>query len=348
MLLRFGVLSTAKIGTAKVIPAMQRGKLTEVVAIASRSEDRARETAQQLGIPRFFGSYEALLRDAEIDAVYIPLPNDQHVRWSIRALEAGKHVLCEKPIGLSADEARQLLEASRRFPRLKVMEAFMYRHHPQWQKTKELIDGGRIGKLRTINTLFSFFNDDPANVRHEPAMGGGGLMDIRCDAISLSRWLFGHEPRRLIGWTQIDPRFQVDRLASGILEFGGADSGGNATFTCSMQVVPFQQVQILGSEGRIELADVPFNAPTDRPCAIHLQHGEKSERIEFDPCNQYTIQGDLFARAVLENRPVPTPLEDAVRNMEVIEAVAASSASGHWIEFGRGGGTTKSDHERRE
>lgn len=334
--LRFGILSTAKIGTAKVIPAMQRGQFTEVAAIASRSEDRARETARQLGIPRFFGSYDALLHEADIDAVYIPLPNDQHVPWSIRALEAGKHVLCEKPIGLSADEARQLLEASRRHPRLKVMEVFMYRHHPQWQKTKELVDGGRIGTLRTINTLFSFFNDDPANVRHDPSMGGGGLMDIGCYAISLSRWLFGREPRRVIGWSQIDPRFQVDRLASGILDFGeGTNGGGNATFTCSMQVVPFQQVEILGSEGRIELADIPFNAPTDRPCSINLQHGDRIERIEFDPCNQYTIQGDLFAQAVLEDRPVPTPLDDAERNMEVIEAIAASARSGHWIEFGR-------------
>jgi predicted dehydrogenase len=338
--LRFGVLSTAKIGVTKVIPAMQRGEYTEVVAIASRSEGKAREVARQLGIPRFHGSYEALLRDADVDAVYLPLPNDQHVQWSIRALEAGKHVLCEKPIGLSADEARQLREASRRYPRLKLMEAFMFRHHPQWQKTKELVDHGRIGRLRTINTLFSFYNDDPANVRHNPAMGGGGLMDIGCYAISLSRWLFDAEPRRIIGSLQIDPGFQVDRLTSGMMEFAAGGDAANrdcrtATFTCSMQMQPFQQVEVFGTEGRIELVDIPFNAPTDRPCAITLQHGDAIERIEFDPCNQYTIQGDLFAKAAIEDGPVPTPIDDAVRNMEVLEAIAASGQTGHWVEFGR-------------
>jgi predicted dehydrogenase len=346
---RFGILSTAKIGITKVIPAMQRGQHTEVVAIASRSDDKARDAARRLGIPRFFGSYEALLLDPAVDAVYIPLPNDQHVPWSIRALEAGKHVLCEKPIGLSADEARQLREASRMHPRLKLMEAFMYRHHPQWRKVKELVGGKRIGRLRTINTLFSFYSDDPTNIRHNPAMGGGSLMDLGCYAISLSRWLFEAEPRRVMGWLQFDERFQVDRLASAILEFGGAgnngaaDGGtgnsgtgnsGTATFTCSMHMAAFQQVEILGTEGRIELCEIPFNAPNDRPCALNLQHGADISRIEFDPCDQYTIQGDLFAQSILDDRPVPTPIDDAVRNMEVLEAVVASGRSNQWIEFG--------------
>jgi len=333
--IRWGILSTAKIGVTKLIPAMQRGQHSEVVAIASRSAEKARDAARRLGIPRFYDSYEALLLDPAVDAVYIPLPNDQHVPWSIRALEAGKHVLCEKPIGLSADEARQLREASRRFPRLKVMEAFMYRHHPQWRKAKELVAGKRIGRLRTINTLFSFYNDDPTNIRHNPAMGGGGLMDLGCYAISLSRWLFDAEPRRVMGWVQYDPKFEVDRLASGILEFGDSpETRGTATFTCSMQMAPFQQVEILGTEGRIELVDVPFNAPNDRPCAINLQHGDAASRIEFDPCDQYTIQGDLFSQVILDDRPVPTPIDDAVRNMEVLEAVVASGRSNQWVEFG--------------
>ncbi|HEX3999521.1 MAG TPA: Gfo/Idh/MocA family oxidoreductase [Pirellulales bacterium] len=329
--IRFGVLSTAKIGVAKVIPAMQHGQQTEVVAIASRSADKARDVAARLGIPRYYGSYEALLLDPDVDAIYIPLPNDQHVPWSIRALEAGKHVLCEKPIGLSADEARRLREASRLHPRLKLMEAFMYRHHPQWRKAKELVDAGRIGTLRTISTLFSFFNDDPANIRHDPAMGGGGLMDLGCYAISLSRWILNAEPRRVIGWVQYDSRFQVDRLASAILDFGEC----SATFTCSMQMAAFQQVEIFGTEGRIELAEVPFNAPNDRPCALNLQHGEHASRIEFDPCDQYAIQGDLFAQSILDDRPVPTPIDDAVRNMEVLEAIVASGQSHQWIEFGK-------------
>ena len=206
----------------------------------------------------------------------------------------------------------------------------MYRHHPQWQKAKELVEHGRIGKLRTISTLFSFYNDDPANIRHNPAMGGGGLMDLGCYAISLSRWLLAAEPRRVIGWTQYDERFHVDRLASAIFDFGEVSS----TFTCSMQMAAFQQVEIFGTEGRIELADIPFNAPNDRPCSLNLQHGGNTSRIEFDPCDQYTIQGDLFAQAILDDRPVPTPIDDAVRNMEVLEAIVASGQSGQWIEFG--------------
>ena len=324
---RWGILSTAKIGVAKVIPAMQKGELTEVIALASRSAEKARAAADGLGIPRAYGTYEELLADPEVDAVYNPLPNDQHVPWSIRALEAGKHVLCEKPIGLTAAEGRELVAAGRRHPELKLMEAFMYRHHPQWRAAKELVVSGQVGQLRTIQTFFSFYNEDPANIRHDPAKGGGALLDIGCYAISLSRWLFGAEPERVMGIVEYDPRFKVDRLASAILDFGA----GTATFTCSTQVAPFQQVQILGTNGRIELSEVPFNAPNDRPCVVVLQKGESTSRIELETCDQYTIQGDLFARAILDDTPVPTPIEDAVRNMEVIEAVVASGRDGGWV-----------------
>jgi predicted dehydrogenase len=328
--IRFGVLSTARIGVEKVIPAMQRGQFTEVVAIASRSADRARQAAQHLNIPRSHGSYDALLADPDVDAVYNPLPNDQHVPWSIKALQAGKHVLCEKPIALSAGEARLLVEAGARHPRLKLMEAFMYRHHPQWRKAKELVQTKQIGTLRAIQTFFSFYNDDPANIRHNAAMGGGGLMDIGCYPISLSRWLFDAEPLRVLGLVEYDPRFQVDRLASAILDFGS----GQATFTCSMQVAPFQQVNIIGTTGRIELADVPFNAPNDRPCVVRVQQGGEMRRLEMEVCDQYTIQGDLFAQAIRNGTAVPTPIEDAVRNMEVIEAMIASGRKGGWVRPG--------------
>jgi predicted dehydrogenase len=330
---RWGILGAAKIAVAKVIPAMQKGEHTEVVALASRSAERARETARLLGVPRWHGSYEALLADPEVDAVYNPLPNDLHVPWSIRALEAGKHVLCEKPIGLSAAEGRELVAAGLRHPRLKLMEAFMYRHHPQWQRTKDLVRGGQIGRVRAIQTSFSFYNDDPANIRHNPAQGGGGLLDIGCYAISVSRWLFDAEPRRVTGLVEYDPRFQVDRLASAMLDFGV----GQATFMCSMQVAPLQQVHVVGTEGRIEVGDVPFNAPNDRPCVLRLQQGERSQRIELPVCDQYTIQGDLFAAAVLNDTPVPTPIEDAVRNMEVIEAVVAAGRQGGWFRPGSAG-----------
>jgi len=323
---RWGILSTAKIGVEKVIPAMQKGKFSEVVAIASRSVEKAREIAGRLSIPRWHGSYAALLGDPDVDAVYNPLPNDHHVPWSMIALDAGKHVLCEKPIALSAAEARQLVEFGKRKPNLKLMEAFMYRHHPQWQKAKELVDSRQIGRLRAIQTFFSFFNDDPANIRHDPALGGGGLMDIGCYPISLSRWIFGKEPGRVLGLVEYDPSFHVDRLASAILDFGV----GHATFTCSMQVAPFQQVNIVGTDGRIELSDVPFNAPNHRPCVVRLQNGEQVSQLQMEICDQYTIQGDLFSQAILNNTPVPTPIDDAVRNMEVIEAIVASGRSGHW------------------
>ncbi len=330
--IRWGILSTAKIGVEKVIPAMRRGDRTEVVAIASRSLDKAQAAASKLAIGKAFGSYEELLADPDVDAIYNPLPNDQHVSWSIRALEAGKHVLCEKPIAVSANEGRLLVEAGDKFPRLKLMEAFMYRHHPQWKLAKELVTSGRVGSLRTIQTFFSFYNDDPSNIRHDPAKGGGGLMDIGCYAISLSRWIMDAEPSRVMGLVEVHPEWGVDRTASAILDFGAK---GSATFTCSMAVTPYQVVQIIGTQGRIELSEVPFNAPRDKPCVVRLQPRDGPvERIEVETCDQYTIQGDLFARAILDDTPVPTPIADAVRNMEVIEAIRKAGESGQWVKPG--------------
>ena len=325
--IRFGVLSNARIGVKKVIPAMQKGEHTEVVAIASRSLEKARDVARHLGIPRSHGSYEALLADPDVDAVYNPLPNDQHVLWSIRALEAGKHVLCEKPIALSAVEGRVLVEAVRQHPRLKVMEALMYRHHPQWHKAKELVETGQIGDLRAIQVFFTFYNDDPNNIRNNALKGGGALMDIGCYATSLSRWLFNAEPQRVFGLLENDPRFGVDRVVSAILDFGV----GNATFTCSTQVALFQRAHVAGTKGHIELSQAAFNPQNDRPCVICLTRGGKIEQLNLEVCDQYGIMADRFAEAILNRAPVPVPLEDAVRNMEVIDAIVASSCSGSWI-----------------
>ncbi|MFL5801078.1 MAG: Gfo/Idh/MocA family protein [Roseiflexaceae bacterium] len=323
---RWGVLSTAKIGTQKVLPAMQRGQYCEVVAIASRDLARAKEEAAQLGIPKAYGSYEELLADPAIDAVYNPLPNHLHVPWSIKAIEAGKHVLCEKPIGLSSAEAQELVDVAKRHPRLKVMEAFMYRHHPQWRRTQQIVESGGIGELRTIHSFFSYYNDDPGNIRNMADIGGGGLMDIGCYNISLSRLIFGAEPRRIMGVVEYDPHFQTDRLASGILDFGR----GTATFTCSTQLTSYQRVNIYGTTGRIEI-EIPFNAPPDRPCRMWHHQGDTIEEIVLEVCDQYTIQGDLFSQAVLDNTPVPTPLEDAVANMRAIEAVVESGRRGAWV-----------------
>jgi predicted dehydrogenase len=322
---RWGILSTALIGMEKVIPAMQRGRHTLVTAIASRDLAKAKDAAGRLGIKKAYGSYDQLLADSDIDAVYNPLPNHLHVPWSVKALEAGKHVLCEKPIGLSAVQGQELVEAGRRFPQLKLMEAFMFRHHPQWQRARQLVRDGQIGRLCTIQSFFSYFNDDPDNIRNDPEIGGGGLLDIGCYPISLSRFIFDDEPQRVFGMVEYDPAFHTDRLASGVLDFGS----GTASFTCSTQLASYQRVNIFGTTGRIEI-EIPFNAPPDRPCKMWHQQGDEVDAIELEVCDQYTIQGDLFARAILNDTPVPTPIADAVDNMKVIEAVVRSGKSGGW------------------
>lgn len=324
---RWGVLSTANIGVQVVIPAMQRGSYCEMAGIASRSLEQAQATASRLGIPHVYGSYEELLADPDIDAIYIPLPNHLHVPWSLKALEASKHVLCEKPIGLNAAQAQQLADAASQRPHLKVMEAFMYRFHPQWQRARQFVQDGRIGELRTIQTVFSYFLDDATNIRNSAEAGGGALYDIGCYPISLSRFIFGSEPRRVSAIAEFDPRFGTDRLVSAMLDFGS----GTATFTCGTQLSSHQRVAIFGTQGQVEI-EIPFNAPADRPCRMWLQQGDgKREEIMLPIANQYTLQGDAFARAVLDNTSVPTPLTDAVANMRVIDAVFQSAKTASWV-----------------
>lgn len=323
---RWGVLSTANIGVAKVIPAMRRGQYCEVTAIASRSLEAAREAAARLGIPKAYGSYEEMLADSEIDAIYNPLPNHLHVPWSIKALEAGKHVLCEKPLAVTLTEAQRLADTAAQHPHLKVMEAFMYRFHPQWQRTLALVRDGRIGEPRTVQTFFSYYLDDPNNIRNQLAAGGGALMDIGCYAISAPRFLFGSEPSRVLGAIEEDPTFQTDRLVSGVLDF----EQGTATFTCGTQLAPHQRVTVVGTRGLIEI-EIPFNAPPDRACRIWLQTDAGREEISLPAADQYTLQGDACARAILDDTPVPTPLADALANLRVIEAIRQSADRGTWV-----------------
>jgi predicted dehydrogenase len=319
--IRWGVLGVAKIAVDKVIPAMQRGEFSQVVAIASRDLARAQDAASRLGIGRAHGSYEALLADPEVDAIYNPLPNHLHVPWSIAAAKAGKHVLCEKPIALSVAEARELIQA-RDAHRVKIGEAFMARTHPQWLRVRELANNGTIGELRVVSGYFSYFNRDPSNIRNRPEWGGGALMDIGCYPITLSRMIFGSEPLRVSGVIERDPEMKTDRLTSAILEF----DRGQCTFTCGTQLVPFQTMHILGTKGRIEV-EIPFNAPPDLPTRIRV-----NDVWETVPtCDQYTIQGDLFSRAILDDTEVPVPLEDALKNMTVIEAIFKSAEAGDKI-----------------
>ena len=326
--IRWGILSTAKIGTEKVIPAMQLGKYCKVTAISSRKLKKAKSAAKRLDIEKAYGSYEELLTDPDIDAVYIPLPNHLHVPWAFKALNAGKHVLCEKPIALSVVEAQTLLDVAKKFPRLKVMEAFMYRNHPQWQLAKQQVSEGKIGKVRTIQSFFSYYNNNPHDIRNKLEIGGGGLMDIGCYCISLARFIFEGEPWRVCGIMEEDPELKIDRLTSGILDF----VNGTSTFTCATQLVPYQRVNIFGTKGRIEI-EIPFNAPSDRPCKLWQGDDAKIKEVTLEICNQYTIQGDLFSRVVLEDREVPVPLEDAVANMQVIEALLHSARSRSWVQI---------------
>jgi predicted dehydrogenase len=326
---KWGVLGVASIATRKVIPGMQQGEWSEIAAIASRDLAKAEEAAGKLGIAKAYGSYEELLADSEIEAVYNPLPNHLHVPWTIKAAEAGKHVLCEKPISLSVAEARTLPQVRERCG-VKIGEAFMVKTHPQWLRTRELIRKGVIGELRAIVGEFSYFNRDPQNVRNNPEWGGGGMLDIGCYPITTSRFIFGEEPVRVAALIELDPDFKTDRLASAILEF----PSGQAVFTCSTQLVPYQRMQFLGTTGRIEM-EIPFNAPPDRPCRIFIDDGRDvfggGIRIESIPvCDQYTVQGDAFSRAIREGSEVPVPLEDAIGNMAVIEAVFRAGESGRW------------------
>jgi len=325
----WGVLGVARIAMRRVIPAMQRGEWSEVRAIASRDQQKAEAAAREMGIAKAYGSYEALLADAEIEAVYIPLPNHLHVPMAIRAAEAGKHVLYEKPLALSADEARQLIAVRDRTDR-RIEEAFMVRTHPQWLTALDLVRSGRIGEPRAISGAFSYFNRDPENIRNVPAYGGGALMDIGCYPVTMSRYLFQDEPRRVMALIERDPQTRVDRLTSGILDF----AAGQSIFMCGTQLVAYQRMQVFGTRGRIDI-EIPFNPPPDRPSRIFVDDGSSLlgagvETIELPAVDQYTIQGDLFSRAIREGTPSRFPLEDAVQNMAIIDALFRSAESGQW------------------
>ena len=326
---RWGILSTAKIGLLKVIPAMQRSDACDIVAIASRDAQRAGEAADSLGIPKAYGSYEELLADSDVEAVYNPLPNHLHVPLSIAAAEAGKHVLCEKPIALDADEAQTLIQA-RDAAGVLIQEAFMVRYHPQWLRARSLVRSGKIGELRSIQGFFSYNNRDPQNIRNIAAIGGGGLYDIGCYPITGSRFLFNDEPTRVVSLIDRDPDWGIDRLTSVILDF----PGGHASFTCSTQLTPFQRMQVFGTEGRIEI-EIPFNAPPDKPCRVFLDDGSQLGNAgvvveEFPVTDQYTAQGDVVSRAIRTGEPLEFPLENAVQGMRIIDAVFRSATSGNW------------------
>jgi len=323
--LRWGILSTAGIATEKAIPGMLRAARCEVVAIGSRDPARAAAVAERYGIARVHGSYEALLADPDVDAVYVPLPNHLHVEWTIAAARAGKHVLCEKPLALTPADAERMIEACR-VEGVALMEAFMYRLHPSWVAVRELVASGRIGRLAAVSSWFSYFNDDPANIRNVRAFGGGALFDIGCYSVNLSRMLFGSEPERVEAAVVRDPASGVDVLTSGLLQF----PDGVATFTCSTRAEPDQQVHVYGTAGRISVG-IPFNIPPDEPTHVYVTAGgdppvaPATEMLTFEAADPYAVEAERFAAAVLDGEPVPTPPEDAVANLRVIERLFAAA-----------------------
>jgi predicted dehydrogenase len=325
--LRWGILSTADIGRRKVVPAMQRAARTRVVAIGSRGSERAAEYAMELSIPTVHGSYEELLADPDVDAVYIPLPNHMHAEWTIAAARAGKHVLCEKPLAMNAADAARMVAVCEQAG-VFMAEAFMYRLHPSWLAVRDLVRSGRIGRLTAVQSWFSYYNDDPQNIRNVREFGGGALYDIGCYCVSLSRLLFDSEPRRIQGSLIRDPDTGVDVLTSGILEF----DSGQATFTCGTRLETDQRVHIYGTTGRISVG-IPFNIPPDRQTQIYVTSGGNppvapaTETISFPASDPYTVQAEQFAAAVIDRTPLPFPAYDSVANMRVIDLLFESGAA---------------------
>jgi predicted dehydrogenase len=320
---RWGILSTAKIAREKIIPALRASAAHEIAAIASRTPDAAQAAADSFGIPVAHGSYKALIADANVEAIYNPLPNHLHVPLTLAAARAGKHVLCEKPFAMHAAE----LEVLRPFASpVHIREAFMVRHHPQWHAVRAQVRAGEIGALRYMQVPFSYFNDDPLNIRNAPDAGGGGLYDIGCYAIVAGRWFFEADPQRVVAMLDIDPAFQVDRLASALLDFG---AGRQLAFTVSTQSVRYQRVQLVGTLGRIEI-EMPFNPAEGGTthCVIQSAGSTELRRVTVPAANQYALQCDAFAHAVRHEAPNAAALDDAATNMRIIEAALASARSG--------------------
>jgi predicted dehydrogenase len=325
---RWGIVSTANIGVAKVIPGMMKSREFEVRAIASRSLPTARTAARKLGIPVAYGSYEELFDDPDIDAVYNPLPNHLHVPVTLAAAAKGKHVLCEKPIALDAAEARQLTAAARK---VIIAEAFMVRCHPQWIRARDLARSGKLGRLVAIQSLFTYYNVDPANIRNMAGIGGGALYDIGCYPIVTARYIFGAEPRRVISLIDRDPGFGTDRTTSALIDFGG---GRHLTFTTSTQATPYQRVNILGTDARLEV-EIPFNAPQGGAMTIYRDSGKEfgdasAKAIRLPKADQYQLQAEVFSRAVRGGEKLEFGIADAIRQMRVIDAVFRSAKSRRW------------------
>ncbi len=326
--IRWGIISTAKIGVKQVIPAMQKCEYAEITAISSRNLESAKKAATELNIPKAYGSYEELFDDPEIDAIYNPLPNHMHLEWTEKAIRAGKHVLCEKPLVLTTDEVKQLMKLRDEFS-VKVGEAFMVHTHPQWVDAVKRIGRGKLGKFKIVQGFFSYYNVDENNIRNIKEYGGGAMWDIGCYPIHTSRFVFGDDPVRVAAQVSYDPKFDTDILSSVLMEF----PSGQASFHVSTQLVPYQRMSFFGDKKRLDI-EIPFNAPNNKPCRLFINEGifsqVKEEEISYPVCDQYQVQGDAFSRAILEDTEVPVPLENSLGNIATIQAVLRAGKSGKW------------------
>lgn len=331
MKLNWGVLSTAKIAVEKVIPAMAGSENHQVKAIASRSPEKARKVAEKLEIPKAYGSYEELIADPDIQVIYNPLPNHLHAEYTIKCIEAGKHVLCEKPIALTGEDVLRIIKARNNYG-VKVGEAFMVKTHPQWLKARELVQSGALGNIKLVQGAFSFYNNDPENIRNNPEYGGGAVWDIGCYPVTTSRFVLGEEPQKLVSQIAYDPDFGTDVLVSVIMQFPSAQ----VSFSVSTQLVPHQRMRFFGDKKELEIM-IPFNAPADRGCRLKILSGdifqEKAENVVVEECNQYSIMAEAFSKAVKENTKVPVSLEDGLANTRVLEAIFLSAREGRWVEL---------------
>ena len=329
---RWGVLGAARIARRRVIPAMQQGQYSEVTALASRNLEKAKQTAEPLGVPKVYGSYEDLLSDPDVDAIYNPLPNHLHIPWTQKAMEAGKHVLCEKPFALGREEFREFMEFCQGYPHLKVGEAFMVKSHPLWQEVQSKVQSGELGEIKAIHGHFSYFNTNPENVRNVPEWGGGGMYDIGVYPLTLSRYVLGKEPQSVMAMIETDPQLGIDALGTVLLDFGGIQS----MFMCSMQMIGHQTFEVYGTEKRLEVK-IPYNAPADHPAEYTIYAGDfhrnDGQTKRFPICNQYTLQGDNFSQAILEDGEVPVPLMDTLGNTAALDAIFESANTGMRVKI---------------
>ena len=330
MKLNWGILGAAKIAREKVIPAMKGGDGYQVYGIASRSEDRASMVAEQLGIQKAYGSYEALIADPDIHVIYNPLPNHLHVEYTLKCIEAGKHVLCEKPLALNSSDIHKLIEARDKFG-VKVGEAFMVDAHPQWLKTRELVQSGSLGKMKLIQGAFSYHNVDPQNIRNIADYGGGAMWDIGCYPVHTSRFVLGEEPVRAVALMDFDKEFGSDTVSSVILQFPSTQ----VVFSVGTQLVPFQRMHFVGDKKRLEIK-IPFNAPNDRQTLVQIDAGdilqENIEQLTFPIADQYGLQAAAFTKAIIEDAEVPVSLENALANTKALEAIFKSAKEGRWVD----------------